>query len=122
MFLRAVHLSYQTFGFTGCNCNDAEVFPLTFLGIRQDFMDPTTGYVNASNAAGQPLFAHHIPPPFMHQTPPHGMGYIPSGSIRHPGIQHPVFIQQHPHQGPMMVPLTHGYPDNTIYYGMYNWE
>ncbi|XP_028396822.1 ataxin-2-like protein [Dendronephthya gigantea] len=84
-------------------------------GIRQDFMDPTTGYVNASNAAGQPLFAHHIPPQFMHQTSPHGMGYMPPGGIRHPGIQHPVFIQQHPHQ--VMVPLTHGYPDNAMYYG-----
>ena len=73
--------------------------------------------MNATSATGQPFFAHHMPHQFMHQPSPPGMSYIP----RHPGLQHPVFIQQHPHQGPMMVPLgqmPHGhYPDNAIYYG-----
>jgi hypothetical protein len=87
--------------------------------MRPEYMDPT-GYVNASSATGQPFFAHHIPPQFMHQPSPPGMSYIPQGGLRHPGIQ-PMFIQQHP-QGPVMVPvgqMAHGpYADNTIYYGM----
>ena len=83
-------------------------------------MDPTTGFVNASNAVGQPFFAH-VPPSFMHQPSP-GMNYMPSAGIRHPAVQHQVFLQQHPHQGHVMLPLgqmPHGpYPDNTIYYGI----
>jgi hypothetical protein len=87
-------------------------------GIRQEYMEPTPGYINASSAAGAPFFAHHMPPQFMHQPSPPGMSY----GIRHPGIQHQLFIQQHPHQGPMMLPVGQmppgHYADNAIYYGM----
>lgn len=85
-------------------------------------MDPSTGYVNASNATGQPLFAHHMPPQFLHQPSHPGMPYLPPGSIRHPGMQHPMFIQQH-HQSPMIVPVNQmvpqPFPENAFYYGRF---
>lgn len=88
--------------------------------MRQEYIDHPAAYVNASSAAGQPFFAH-LPPQFIHPTPP-GMSYLPPGGIRHPGIQPQMFIQQHPHQGPMMLPVGQmpppgHYPDSTIYYG-----
>ena len=88
-------------------------------GMRQDYMEPTPGYINASNAAGQPLFAHHMPPQFIHQPSPTGIPYINPGNMRHPALQPPVFIQPHPHQGPVVLPVGQMPPPHysEVFYG-----
>ena len=82
-------------------------------------MEQTAGYINASSAAGQPLFAHHMPPQFMHQPSPAGMPYINPGNMRHPALQPPVFIQHPSHQGPVVLPVGQMPPHySDVFYGM----
>lgn len=84
-------------------------------GPRPDFIEHAN-FVNASNAAGQPFFTQPVPQ-FVNQGTPSGMPFIQP--VRHPGLQHPVFIQHgQPHMMMPMGQMAPGpYTDGTLYYG-----
>lgn len=82
--------------------------------MRQEYID--NGFVTATSATGQPFFAHHMPTQFVHPT--HSMQYVPPAALRPPtGLQPPMVIQQHPHQGSMIVPVGQPAYDTPIYFG-----